>query len=301
MQALRPFSHGTVTEFKTFNAFSLCDHLVFNTSNRLFVGQHHCRDKIYMDACRSCMKSAFIYGVIWNFLPLGRLRKWWYWTMSFKFRRDAAFATSCLVPTVSARMAMREAKTEEDRKPLDVLQFAVDQPIPSPTEDDASRHAIRVIQLTFASTGTVITLVYRLMYQILLHQQYLVPLRNEINEALREYGSFGDIKMLNSLHLLDSFIRETMRHYPAACFFAQRTAREEVILDDLRLPAKARIAFPAVGINMDPANHIDAQVFDGFRFAGPQHSNRSEGKVSAATADAKFLSYVLVYQSFTQS
>jgi cytochrome P450 len=242
------------------------------------------------------MKSAFIYGVIWNFLPLGILRKWWYWTMSFNFRRNAAFVANCLVPTISTRMITRESMKEQTEKPLDVLQFAVDQPVPSPNENDAKRHAIRVMQLTFASTGTVTILVYRLVYQAMLYPEYIAPLRAEIADALLEYGSFGDIKMLNSLHLLDSFIRETMRHYPAACFFAQRTAREEVTLDDLKLPAKARIAFPAMGINMDLRNHIEAQVFDGFRFAGREHSARSEGKINAATTDPKFLSYVKLLQ-----
>jgi aspirochlorine biosynthesis cytochrome P450 monooxygenase len=235
--------------------------------------------------------------VIWNCLPLGRLRNWWYWLASFKVRQDVRYASECLIPTLQERMALRDSGAVEKDKPADVLQFAVDQPIPSTRENDARRHSIRVIQLTFASTGTIITLLYRLMYLILLFPEYLEPLRNEIAEVLPRDGAFGDVKTLNSLTLLDSFIRETMRFYPAACFFGQRTAREEVVLEDLRLEPKSRIAFPAAGTNMDPENHKDALTFDGFRFAGSEYSPRSEGRINASTADSKFPSYVCMLDS----
>jgi len=187
-------------------------------------------------------------------------------------------------------MKSKDSQSAANNDPVDVLQFAVNQPFLSPIENSAERHSIQAIQLAFASTGTVINLVYRLMYQVLLYPGYVQPLRTEISSALEKEGGFGDIKMLNWLHLLDSFIRETMRHYPAACFFGQRTTRDEVTLNGLKLEAKSRIAFPAFSINMDPANYKDAQNFDGFRFAGPEYSSRCERRVSAASADSAFLS-----------
>ena len=42
---------------------------------------------------------------------------------------------------------------------------------------------------------------------------------------------------------------------------------------------------------MDPDKYKDASSFDAFRFAGPDFSHRSEGRVKAAVFDEKFLSY----------
>jgi cytochrome P450 len=120
-----------------------------------------------------------------------------------------------------------------------------------------------------------------------LYPEYLEPLRAEIADHVQSDESFGDIKVLNSLYLLDSFIRETMRHYPAACFFGQRTSREEVVLDDLRMPPKSRIAFPTLGINKDPENHKDASVFDSVVFKPELVEPMESSAINRASSQVK--------------
>jgi cytochrome P450 len=274
--------------WKIVNVFDLCESLVIKISNRIMVG-HHCRDPLYHKAFVKCGKTSFLYGVIWNFLPLGRLRNKWYWLTSFKFRQDFRYLCNLIVPTIQHRMSGRHVGSQ---KPTDVLQFASDQSVSHLRQENAYRHASRTVQLTFAGTGTIITLLYRMIYLVILYPDHLVVLREEISASRQSQGGFHQKQMLDSLHLLDSFIRESMRHFPAACFFGQRTARDAILLDDLKLPAKSRIVFPAGGINMDPENYEDASTFDPFRFAGPEHSRRSKGRVGSCVIDEKFLSYV---------
>ncbi|KAF2656935.1 putative cytochrome P450 [Lophiostoma macrostomum CBS 122681] len=282
------YNLGHIPVWKTFSAFDLCETLVVKTSNRIMVG-NHCQDPVYDKTLVKLMKTAFLCGVLWNFLPLGRLRRHWYWAASFRPRKDFRLLGNLLVPTVQHRIS--DTGKPLVQKPVDVLQFATDQPIANLEERDAYRHASRVVQLTFAGTGTIITLLYRMMYLVILYPEHLAVLREEINESLQSRGGFHQKQMLDSLHLLDSFIRESMRHYPAACFFGQRTARDGITLHDLKLPTRSRIVFPAVGINMDPENYEDASIFDPFRFAGPEHSRRSKGRVGSSVIDEKFLSW----------
>ena len=298
-------SDGNI-ESKPFNTFTFLSNLTINTSNRIFVGRTLARSPKYQRVFLYCMQGSFLHGVIWNFLPLGRARNWVYWISAIKFRWKMRAAASLLVPAIRERIARmnevgtvnngREKKqelryTEGSGEDINVLHFAAEQMIAHPTEKDPYRHAMRVIQLTSAGTGTTITTLYRMIYQLLLHPEYVEPLRSEIAMALEDGGTWDDPKLLNGLVLMDSFIRETLRHHPVACVLAMRTARDEVQLDDVTLSAQSRIAFPVLGIHMDPEHDIDAGNFDGFSFAGPQWSSKYGARVGSSTVNEKFLSW----------
>ncbi|KAL3709559.1 hypothetical protein TMatcc_003349 [Talaromyces marneffei ATCC 18224] len=248
-----------------------------------------------MAACTKYTQTVFISGVLWNFLPLGIFRKPFYWLVSLKFRWDLHKATDYIRPKIQERMDERDIAWQskgEKSYYMDVIQFALDQITPSPRENDASRHARRIVHLSFASTGTSISLTYNLIWHLLLQPEILGVLRTEIETSLEQHGREWSKTMLDSLHLLDSFIRETLRHHPAACFSGQRTAMESITLPDgMNLKPRSRIAFAAASTNMDPDNYKDASSFDAFRFAGPDFSHRSEGRVKAAVFDEKFLSW----------
>ena len=253
------------------------------------MGDKLCRDKKYKENFETYSKTVFISGVMWNILPLGAFRKAFYRFVSFKFRWDLDRTTNYIAPIIASRM--HESRVSKEDKRIDVIQFAVDQEMASPEENDATRHAQRISQLTFAGNGTSIGLVYNLMWELVLHPELLVPLRNEIAGSLQQFGGWGCKKMLSSLVLLDSFIRETLRHHPAACFSGQRTAMETLAFPDgVILQSGTRIAFATKSTNMDPDNYVDAGIFDGFRFAGPTFSTRSEEKIHATAINEKFLS-----------
>lgn len=200
-------------DWKKFNACHLCSRLVHHISNRVIVGPKLCRNANYMEACTSYATTVFLSGIIWNFLPLGPFRSWFYWLGSFKHRMDLRRAANFLLPIFAERMA-KQADAEIETKPVDAIQWMIDMPATSPKEIDARRHANRILHLTFAGTGTSISLVQHLIWQILIFPEYLPPLREEIDHCLAGYGGWGDEKALSHMNLLDSFIRETLRLNP---------------------------------------------------------------------------------------
>lgn len=253
------------------------------------MGPELSKDPKYVQLSTQYLQTVFISGVLWNFLPLGPLRKPFYWLASVKYRRDINQATEYIVPTIKGRMKSSEQRHKDTH--ADLIQFAVDQRVDSAYENNARRHAKRILHLTFAGMGTSIGLLNSLIWQILIHPDYLEPLRSEIDLALRSFGGWNKKETLNSLRLLDSFIRETLRCHPPATFFGQRTAKKEIVCSDgLVLRERTRIAFPALSINVDPDNYKDPETFDGYRFADPDLSPRCERRIRATHTDDNFLS-----------
>ncbi|KAI9878494.1 MAG: hypothetical protein M1830_000726 [Pleopsidium flavum] len=266
--------------------------LVHHISNRVIVGPGLCRNVDYMKACKSYATTVFISGIIWNFLPLGPFRTWIYWIGSFKHRMDLRRAAKYLLPIFEERMA-NQSTPANGVKPVDAIQWLIDMPPTSPAEIDARRHANRILHLTFAGTGTSISLTQHLIWQILLDPEYLEPLREEIGHALAEYGGWSSEKALSHMHLLDSFIRETLRLNPPGVFGGARSVMHEpyTFHDGLTLEPGTRIAFPMLSPNLDPDNYDDSKKFKGFRFAGPEAIPESQARVSATTIDEKFMSF----------
>ena len=154
-------------------------------------------------------------------MHLGPLRNWVYWLGAFKHRRDLAAARKFLLPIIEARM--KDTGGSEAERPLDAIQWMVDMPPSAPGEVDSYRHANRLLHLTFAGTGTIISLLQHLIWEILLHPEYLEPLRQEAKETIAEFGGWNSDKALGRMHLLDSFIRETLRmNPPGVCEFVKQ-------------------------------------------------------------------------------
>lgn len=208
-----------------------------------------------------------------------------------------------IVPIVKDRMA--STGQSGSKKNLDTIQLMVDMPPASPKEIDSFRHAIRILHLHFASTGSIIALVHNTIWQLLQMPECIEPIRDEINAVLLKYGSWDSKHTLNHLHLLDSFIREVLRvHVPSACKFfivqsilpslyrflsynssgewslkfivlklqivvSLRLAQQPVTLHDgFELKKGTRVVFPAQSIHIDSANYDSPREFLPFRFSG---------------------------------
>jgi hypothetical protein len=117
-----------------------------------------------------------------------------------------------LIPVIEERMALKEQGIiTEDEKPLDTIQLMVDMPLASSNEADSFRHALRILHLHFASTGSSISLVHHTLWQLLQNADCIDPIRAEIKDVIERFGSLDSVDTLNHLHLLDSFIRECLR------------------------------------------------------------------------------------------
>jgi cytochrome P450 len=275
---------GTISDWKQFNAMALSSALVHYISNCILVGPELCRRPDYRHATESLNISHVIFGALWNFAPLGPFRKPFYWVFSIPYRMQIRRALKKhIVPVVEDRMANKD--NPDFARNLDTIQLMVERPPAEPRETDAFRHAVRILHLHSASTGSSITLVHNILWQLMQMPECIGPIQTEIKDVKAKYGSWDSKHMLNHLHLLDSFIREVLRvHVPSArkCSFDWRTmyanncvvvsfrvAQQPVTFhDNLQLKQGTRIVFPTRSIHRDPSNYAHPLTFQPWRFAG---------------------------------
>jgi hypothetical protein len=162
-----------------------------------------------------------------------------------------------------------------------------------------------VVQLTFGAVSihTTTQAVTHILYDLATHPEYLPILREEARYTLNEAGGEWTLESMNNLKKLDSFMKESQRHSPAAigmflyspflyqtiltfhlCFLClhlgpeniadinltvafQRKVNKPITLSDgTYLKAGTLVSAPAMAINYDPALYTNPEEFDGLRF-----------------------------------
>jgi len=305
---------GDLKDWKHFNAMDLSSKFVHFISNRILVGPDLCRRADYRHATESLNMSHVIFGALWNFVPLGPFRKPFYWVFSIPYRMQIRRAMNkYIIPIVEGRMAKKDDPSF--KRNLDTIQLMVDMPPASPKEVDSFRHAIRILHLHFASTGSSIALTHNILWQLLQMPECIDPIRAEIMDVHAKYGSWESKHTLNHLHLLDSFIREVLRvHVPSARTYtiystltsannhavvSLRLAQQPVTLHDgLKIATGTKIVFPAQGIHFDPANYTAPRAFQPWRFAGTGPCDceaegvpKDVGRLKAEAVDETYLPF----------
>ncbi|ORY13905.1 putative cytochrome P450 [Clohesyomyces aquaticus] len=289
---------GQINEWKQFAAMDLSSKLVHYISNRILVGPDLCRRQDYRAATEALNMSHVIFGALWNFLPLGPFRKPFYWVFSIPYRFQIRRAMNkYLIPVIEERMKHKDDPKYE--RNLDTIQLMVEMPPATPKEVDSFRHAIRILHLHFASTGSVIGLLHGSIWQLLQTPECIEPMRAEIKDVLAKFGPWDSKHTLNHLHLLDSFIREMLRVHVPSALVSLRLAQEPVTLHDgFSLKRGTWIAFPAQSIHFDPDNYQSPREFIPFRFAGsgpcdcsPDDLHKDAGRLKADAPDEKYLPF----------
>ncbi|KAJ4356803.1 uncharacterized protein N0V89_004840 [Didymosphaeria variabile] len=214
---------------------------------------------------------------------------------------DIPIANTMEIDVVSKYLNSQVAQKDRPdiKKNLDTIQLMVDMPPASPKEVDSFRHAIRVLHLHFASTGSSIALVHAAIWQLLQMPECIELIRAEIEDVLKKYGSWDSKHTLNHLHLLDSFVREILRVHVPSALVSLRLAQQPVTLHDgFQLKQGTRIVFSAQSIHSDPANYDSPREFQPFRFAGSGPCNceadgtpKDAGRVKAETPSQSFLAF----------
>ncbi|KAI0157899.1 cytochrome P450 [Hypoxylon sp. FL1284] len=120
----------------------------------------------------------------------------------------------------------------------------------------------------------------QIIWQLVYRPEYLEPLRREAEDAVSQFGFTS--KMIEHLHLQDSFIEESNRLYSINKLSNQRMVMDEPFTfhDGLTLPAGTRIAFPVDQFLRDPdmfeslSGSECPDVFDGFRLLRLKEADR---------------------------
>ncbi|KOS19885.1 Ent-kaurene oxidase [Escovopsis weberi] len=110
-------------------------------------------------------------------------------------------------------------------------------------------------------------LITHLVYELALRPEYVQPLRDEMEACFVEHGDRTK-KALDSMLLMDSFMKETQRLYPLdSSALGRLVLKPYTFSNGLHVPTGSVIYTPNSPLFEDERFYPDPQVFDGYRFS----------------------------------
>ncbi|KAK7530968.1 cytochrome P450 [Phyllosticta citribraziliensis] len=178
-----------------------------------------------------------------------------------QIRKHQAEVRKFVYPELRRRQA--ENYSSENFSMLDgLLKSAKD----SDTEKPFARIVDQELFLTFAAAGLFSVVVSQLILSVLGYPEYLEPLRQEIETAVKECGGWNKDAAAR-MPKLDSFLRETLRLSPPTALTLQRKVDVDIPLSNGDVvKAGTLIGFPTLAIQRDPEYYDRPLEFDAYRF-----------------------------------
>jgi cytochrome P450 len=257
-------------------------------SGRVVFGETLCENEAFLQAMERYSTKVMYYGLILRWINLGRLRDYIMYMVHWKHRRDLAIATRYVTEHIEERKRAN-ANLSEEEKPVDCIQWAMDQPLPD-EQKTPEQIAHRLLHLSAGLIGTPATVLVNLLFDTVSHKEYLPELRAEITKCVSEDGRWTESAMAK-MKKFDSFIQECFRITPgivscACCSVALyfvtihvnlssyilvtgwRLVTSETFRFDetLELPKGTLITFPTMFMQHDSDLYPEAEKFDGYRF-----------------------------------
>jgi len=170
-----------------------------------------------------------------------------------------------LEPIVKRRLEHRAAgDSRPEAKPADCMQWLIDT---SPRKDpwSAARMVGEIMAVWFGSVHQLAMTTTYAIEDLCLHPEYVEPLQYEIRQQSIPARTSRNME---SLPLLDSFVKESIRHSNSDAITGRRKALTPYIFQDgSKLSKGDWVCVPQQAMMHDSARYRDAQTFHGFRFA----------------------------------
>jgi cytochrome P450 len=192
-------------------------------------------------------------------------------------------ASKTVVPILEAREKMKP-----ESRPCDFIQWMADD-AKGAEENDKTFLASIQLKIMFAALHTSAAAPAQLVYDLCHMPEYIEPLRQEIEDVLRDYEGVPSKPALMKMYKLDSFMKESQRHNPlllskfpsfasaaspgyanintCAATFERVITRDYKMSDGFVIPKGTTIGVPAQAIAMDPDLFDEPERFDGYRFS----------------------------------
>ncbi|GMG37336.1 unnamed protein product [Aspergillus oryzae] len=175
-------------------------------------------------------------------------------------------AEQLILPMIQHRRR-RELNDPSYKKQEDFLQWMMDL-----ADNDLDRDPMNLayglmITMALAVVQTSTMLITHAMYDLMVHPEYLEPLREEIHETLTNGWIRASLSDFGAQRRLDSFLHESQRLNPPSEVSAQRVLGRPLTLSDgVTLPKGTHVCFPSGPMSRDPTVVPDPLTFDGFRW-----------------------------------
>lgn len=242
--------------------------LINRSSSRIIVGDKLCRSEQWLDTVTKYTENLGIVIILLRPFPLFMRPLIAKLLPPVYYLRDtlARVKDDIFVPMILAR---REAEENDPsyEKPDDFMQWmteTADTELDEKPENIA--HGLMII-MALAVIHTSTMLITQGLYDLMVHPEYLEPLRREIMETLKNGWANATKTELANQTRLDSFLRESQRLNPTSEINVQRIVKDTIIFDDgFMLPRGTHISFPAGPLSRDPDLIDSPETFDGFRW-----------------------------------
>jgi len=291
-------------EWSTVKPAPTCMKIVSRAANRVFSGKELCRNPEFLEHSRLYSQSVFVAGAKIRLFP-----KWTHPIVARYFVRDVkyhkAICTRIALPIIRKRLRIllgQDKKPADYEEPVDALQWVLEDCVKlskqDPTELNEDRLMRRLLLLNMVAIHTTSMVTANTILDLFSsenREEYVAGLREEVERVLRESGGEWSKNAINSMHRIDSTIRETMRYSSLGDAGIRRMimAKEGVTLSGgIHLPYGTRVVASTHSIHTDPAFYgNDANTWNPFRFSAPREAYLE--RVTAAGGDPDRLKTVL--------
>ncbi|KAL4886235.1 cytochrome P450 [Aspergillus karnatakaensis] len=242
--------------------------LITRSTSRIIVGKTLCRDEVWLNTITEYSEQLGMTLVTLRPLPLflrpfvaSVLPSVKYLKKTLDDLKDQLF-----VPIILARREA-EAKNPNLTKPDDFIQWMMDT-ADNDFDRDPENIAYGVMAImAIAITHTTTMLITQGLYDLMMHPEYIGPLKREIKQTLKNGWVNATVRDFTSQRLLDSFLRESQRLNPSSEYNVHRTAKQPITFPDgFHLPEGTYFVFASGPLSIDPSIVRSPETFDGYRW-----------------------------------
>ncbi|KAL5338067.1 cytochrome P450 [Aspergillus crustosus] len=246
--------------------------LITRSTSRIIVGDNLCRDEEWLQTITKYSEKLGLTLVCLRPLPLflrplaaKLLPSVRYLKKTLEHVKDDIF-----VPVILARREA-EAYDRKYQKPDDFIQWMMDT-----ADNDFDREPGNIAYgvmaiMALAITHTTTMLITQGLYDLMIHPEYLQPLKREIRSTLKSGWANATVRDFTSQRLMDSFLRESQRLNPSSEYNVHRMTKQPIIFTDgFTLPTGTYFVFPSGPLSLDPSFVKKPLIFDGYRWCREQ-------------------------------
>ncbi|KAI0556086.1 cytochrome P450 [Xylaria curta] len=267
-------------DWTSVNIHSKLLRIVAMVSGRIFIGPELCRDEKYLDSAIN-----YTIEVMTAQRAVVRMHPWLRPFLASrlpeikKLEQRKKIAREFLKPMIDARKLAASSATDG---PDDMLQWLINNQPKFP--DMHSQNLVDVqLGLSFAAIHTTVLVATNVFYSAAALPSLMPELRQEITEALARNGGVFTSQALQAMTKLDSFLKETLRMYPATMASFQRKVLRSFTLSDGRvIPAGVTIEVPAIAVSSDPEVFDSPDTYDPLRFHNMRQQTKETSNESGA-------------------
>ncbi|KAK4185836.1 cytochrome P450 [Podospora australis] len=158
-------------------------------------------------------------------------------------------------------------RRESHNQDTDILKFLADY------GESTRKIGMQVVGIITGALNTSTFALTQAIYDLCMHPEYIADIRAEAREALASENMQWTLETCKKLHLLDSFLKESLRLFaPEGLAITRKATSAFGLSDGTWIPEGTYVAVAGEGMALDPEFYPDPEKFDGRRFVDKKTS-----------------------------